>query len=356
MMYLGQDPIGINNTYYDLGIIADDYSELVFPIRKGQGCIYDKKYYIANQDINISEEWTEAHWDRRLIGEEIEKKYEKPNTGIPASDLASGIIPSVPVQDVQINGTSILDQGVANVPKSTYNVLGVIKPNGMGVDVNSNGEVFIAKASPNQMKAGTSNFVPIVPSNQHQSVFYALSKLAGVDLASGSDTVGVYPDNAKIAIQKMFGLWTPKNHAKIVLTEDSASSSSIYFDDGNDVSLDIYEELVIIIYQSDRSTHNSEWGSGGFGYITIRDTVNSGYISPFYSPDGYLKETVPTIINLKRFPNCIMSEIFNGDKLKVGYVVRESNYIDKIRWFSISANNATLYAGCTIEAYVHRFI
>lgn len=41
--------------------------------------------------------------------------YQKPQTGIPASDLASGVIPSVPVQDVQVNGTSVLSNGVANI-------------------------------------------------------------------------------------------------------------------------------------------------------------------------------------------------------------------------------------------------
>lgn len=49
-------------------------------------------------------------------------KYTKPSTGIPASDLASGVIPSVPVQDVEVNGVSVVNQGVAEIPAipSTY--------------------------------------------------------------------------------------------------------------------------------------------------------------------------------------------------------------------------------------------
>lgn len=42
--------------------------------------------------------------------------YSKPSGGIPASDLASGVIPSVPVQDVTVGGTSVVSNGTAAVP------------------------------------------------------------------------------------------------------------------------------------------------------------------------------------------------------------------------------------------------
>ena len=42
--------------------------------------------------------------------------YSKPSDGIPASDLASGVIPSVPVQDVEVDGVSVLNDGVAEIP------------------------------------------------------------------------------------------------------------------------------------------------------------------------------------------------------------------------------------------------
>ena len=46
----------------------------------------------------------------------VSAKYEKPSGGIPASDLASGVIPSVPVTDVTVGGTSVLNNGTAEVP------------------------------------------------------------------------------------------------------------------------------------------------------------------------------------------------------------------------------------------------
>ena len=43
-------------------------------------------------------------------------KYTKPSSGIPASDLAAGVIPSVPVQDVTVGGTSVVSNGTAVLP------------------------------------------------------------------------------------------------------------------------------------------------------------------------------------------------------------------------------------------------
>ena len=42
--------------------------------------------------------------------------YSKPSGGIPASDLASGVIPTVPVQDVTVGGTSVVNNGTAVIP------------------------------------------------------------------------------------------------------------------------------------------------------------------------------------------------------------------------------------------------
>ena len=64
----------------------------------------------------------------------------------------------------------------------------------------------ISGASDTDLKAGTSTYKPITAANQHKSVFYALAKLAGVDLANEAVTLGTYPDASKQAILKMLGL------------------------------------------------------------------------------------------------------------------------------------------------------
>ena len=96
---------------------------------------------------------------------------------------------------------------VRNTDYATSDKVGVVKARYYGIRVNNSGELYISPASvQSEVKPGTSNYLPIVPSNQHAAVFYGLSKLAGVDLASGSDVVGTYPQNAKTAIQSMLGI------------------------------------------------------------------------------------------------------------------------------------------------------
>ena len=132
--------------------------------------------------------------------------YEKPASGIPASDLAAGVIPAVPVQDVQVNGVSVLTDGVANVPKASQNsglgVVAAVASN--GIAVNANGQLYISAANADQLKAGSNVYKPIVPSIQHASTFYGLAKSAGdTTQSSSSNPVGTYTDAAKSAISTM---------------------------------------------------------------------------------------------------------------------------------------------------------
>ncbi len=39
------------------------YSSLTFPVAKNTKCMHEGTYYISNQAITTSEEWTPAHWD-----------------------------------------------------------------------------------------------------------------------------------------------------------------------------------------------------------------------------------------------------------------------------------------------------
>lgn len=115
-------------------------------------------------------------------------------------------IPSVPVQDVQVNGASILDNGVANVPMASHDNAGVIKiyRNGTyGLSVNDAGFLKVASASTQQIKSGSSSAIPLSPSTQEYAVYYGLSKLAGEDLKNDTITVGQYPEKSKSAIHTM---------------------------------------------------------------------------------------------------------------------------------------------------------
>jgi hypothetical protein len=108
------------------------------------------------------------------------------------------------VQDVQVNGTSVVTDGVANVPKASQYVDGVVMVDqdyGIGL---SYGKLSINAATSAEVKAGTASRKPIVAARQHESAFYGLAKAAGADMKDISGaTVGVYPEAQKSAISQM---------------------------------------------------------------------------------------------------------------------------------------------------------
>ena len=72
---------------------------------------------------------------------------------------------TIPVTDVQINSTSILSSGVANIPVGTSSVLGVYKVNpNQGISAYSAGDLVIISANESEIIAKTHNYKPIVPS------------------------------------------------------------------------------------------------------------------------------------------------------------------------------------------------
>ena len=135
--------------------------------------------------------------------------YSKPAGGIPASDLAAGVIPEVPVQDVQVNGVSVLQDGVANVPIAAPATTGVVRVSpSYGLNVNTTGFVQVKTATIAECKnqVGSTGYQPLTVFNQHAAAFYGLAKAAGSDEKNSTLPVGQYTDNAKDKIQQMLGI------------------------------------------------------------------------------------------------------------------------------------------------------
>lgn len=117
----------------------------------------------------------------------------------------------VPVQDVQVAGTSVVgSEGVAAIPTGGYNRIGVFKLSANsstgGLATDSTGVVYIDRATESIVKTGTNRFRPVTPDYQHAATFYGLSKVAGVDLANETVTLGTYPETSKTAIKEMLGV------------------------------------------------------------------------------------------------------------------------------------------------------
>ena len=109
------------------------------------------------------------------------------------------------VSDVQVNGTSVVSDGVANVPKGTASTLGVVKSSNIyPIGIYSDGTLYAKTPTDAEIKSGDTAGRLIALTQQHKSTFYGLAKAAGADMASVSGaTVGVYPEAQKSAIHTM---------------------------------------------------------------------------------------------------------------------------------------------------------
>jgi hypothetical protein len=110
------------------------------------------------------------------------------------------------IGDVQVNRSSVVQNGVANIPIGSTSQYGVYKvSNAYGTNV-YNGCLQVVRASDASVKSGSGSGRPIVPDVQHSSAFYGLARAAGDSTQSASsNAVGVYTESAKSAISQMLG-------------------------------------------------------------------------------------------------------------------------------------------------------
>jgi hypothetical protein len=111
------------------------------------------------------------------------------------------------VNDVRVNNTSVLVDGIANVPAASANTYGVVKTGEFYGTKIVSGKLTINTASPGDIKEGETNYRPIAPLFADYAAFYGLARAAGdTSQALSPNTVGNYTDNAKTAIKNMLGV------------------------------------------------------------------------------------------------------------------------------------------------------
>lgn len=181
-------------------------------------------------------------------------------------------VPSVDdvVSDVQINGNSIVSDGVATVPIANSSSLGVIKLNGnYGVVRNSSNIGVINKAVTADTKTGTDEYKPIVPYNQHESTFYGLAKASGdTTQSASSNAVGTYTDEAKSAIQTMLGVPSSDD----IVSDVQVNGTSVVTDGVASIPIASTSEYGVVKYS-------------GNGYNGIIDAGGIISINPAYDTD-----------------------------------------------------------------------
>ena len=113
------------------------------------------------------------------------------------------------VNDVQVNGSSIVTNGVANMPivNSRNQTAGIVAktPVWSGVSFTDSG-AYLTLPNSILIKQGTDNSRTSLIAQQHESVFYGLAKIAGHDEKDSTLPVGTYTPEAKSAIKQMLSI------------------------------------------------------------------------------------------------------------------------------------------------------
>ena len=113
------------------------------------------------------------------------------------------------VSDVQVNGTSIVTNGVASIPAATESIMGAVRAYyDRGIDI-ENGRLQIAPAGPYTIKDGEDTYLPVTSARVDAAAFFGLAKAAGDSTqAAAPNQIGNYTNGAKSAIQAMLGITT----------------------------------------------------------------------------------------------------------------------------------------------------
>lgn len=277
-------------------------------------------------------------------------------TGPHSFDVMNGSDATAPVQDVQINNTSILNNGVANIPVSDRDNYGVSKVSGAnrGIEMD-NGFLQISYASSGYIKGGSDARKPIVPYMQHEASFYGLAKVAGTDLASQSVTLGQYPDETKFAIQKMLGVSQKWELIRSLTTTEDLSQVTIDTDDyGNAFEL----SKMMVIFQCGQPTT----GTRDLFYCQVAGYNNSTETSHTFSTPSLQYVTATSnmssrveIDTNKGAPVVIKAIIAVGDgNTQNMQSMVKTLIIDTIKSFKIyqsGSDKSLIPSGATIDLY-----
>ncbi len=187
------------------------------------------------------------------------------------ADTRTYVDDHTPVQDVQINGTSILSDGVANVPVASTSEFGVTSV-GVGLYVGNNGKMNVGSATEANVKGGTNVGDPLKSNVANAVAFYGLAKAAGADMASSSNAVGTYTDAAKIAIQKMLGVYQAPWELirEDTVTNDTEADITITVD-GNGQAFELTDAVLFTVFPSQAT--GAKAGDYGRTYFYNGSTV-----------------------------------------------------------------------------------
>lgn len=140
------------------------------------------------------------------------------------------------VDDVQINGTSVVTSGVANIPVGSTTDYGVVMlaGNNYGLVINAQGKLVINPATNSQIDAKTNGYLPIVPATLNYAV-RSVSPACTTITASNTTATLVANTTYAHAVSSSgctYTLTTPTDltvYSGFILMIDTTNSASIAF-------------------------------------------------------------------------------------------------------------------------------
>lgn len=144
---------------------------------------------------------------------------------------------------------------VNNGQYATASKSGVVKVDAHGLQMLSGGVVSTYPASSADIKAGTGQYVQLVPSRQHEAAFYGLAKAAGDNTqASSNNEVGIYTNGAKSKIKEMLGIETIDVINSTNEDMSSTPASIVFVKEDNDINFGT-EDFMIYSTQNGHTSH-----------------------------------------------------------------------------------------------------
>lgn len=136
--------------------------------------------------------------------------------------LATLDLPTAPVQDVQVNGTSVLSDGIANVPIATESSYGIIKSGGYGIAVNTVGNLYITGLTKSQYDSASNEFGISKKTLENIKQSYVDDILCSTDETQALTTA------QKISARERIGVRHEQLIEKIVIEDETTSTISRY--------------------------------------------------------------------------------------------------------------------------------
>lgn len=278
-------------------------------------------------------------------------------TGLPTWQV---VLAPNKIDDVQINGTSVISNNVANIPLAASGVYGVVKTGSYGVKV-TGGVLATDYASENQIKAGSNSFYTICPYNQHRAVFWGLAKAAGdATQSASSNEVGEYTDEALKAIRKMLGIpnmqWELIND--VTVSEDS---TEIRIDE-DQFEMPFKLRKLVAIFTSGPSTT----GTKDSFYIQVGYTNQQGNGRSTSAPSiTYVtaSSTLSARVNVEAIPNApisatTISASSEGGSQNLQMMTKDSyiaEYITSLRIYQSGTGKSLIPSGANLKLYGIRY-